>query len=228
MTKLIDTIELSKKLCKHPIQIELAYATSNNLVGRILAGYHANATDICLLTPNAAQALCSVQNHLIETHRLGLFVYDAYRPKRAVQDFFQWASTLSNAPSEQIQKNKYFPNITKDQLFPLGYIAEDSNHCYGNTIDLVLIDLHSNTLLEMGAIFDFMDTLSHWTATAQQIGTHPYQNRQKLLLAMEKFGFESYEKEFWHFSHGGSAGKEIHQPLDIEITPALKGVGVTS
>lgn len=223
MTNLIDTITLSETLCEYPIQVKLAYATADNLVGRILQGYAADAAHLCLLTPKAANALCHVQNYLISQERLGLFVYDAYRPKRAVRDFFQWAHDPSSTPQDFTQKAKYYPNIAKAQLFDLGYIAEDSNHCYGNTVDLVLMDLQSQQTLAMGAIFDFMDVLSHWTATAGQIGQEAYQNRQKLLFAMEKFGFEPYEQEFWHFSHGGRQGREIHQPLDIEITVDLKG-----
>jgi D-alanyl-D-alanine dipeptidase len=78
----------------------------------------------------------------------------------------------------------------------------------------------------MGAQFDFMDELSHYTATAEQVGEAAVKNRKILRAAMEQFGFEAYAKEFWHFSYGGRAGHEVTSPLDIEITPELMGVGV--
>jgi D-alanyl-D-alanine dipeptidase len=223
---LMDVIELSKKKCVLPIQAKLAYATSHNLVGRPLNGYHVDALDICLLTPKAANALCQVQNDLVKQYQMGLFIYDTYRPKRAVLDLMRWAKTPAASDNELHRKKLHYPHLEKNQLFNLGYIAEDSNHCYGNTVDLVLIDLQTQQLLDMGAIFDYMDQRSHLTATIAEIGETAYRHRRILVDAMEKLGFHPYEKEYWHFCHGGRAGSEVNAPLDIEITPLLKGIGV--
>lgn len=225
MVNLVDTVALSKQICKQPIECELAYATPNNFVGRIIAGYHPDALDICLLTPKAAQALCAVQNHLLDHHGYGLFVYDSYRPKRAVQDFMAWANLPSANAFESKRKKLHFPHIEKTQLFELGYVSKDSNHCYANTVDLVLIDAKTKKFLDMGAIFDYMDVMSHLTATAEQIGVEAYQHRLILVEAMTRFGFVPYEKEFWHYCHGGREGSEVAGPLDVEITASLRGVG---
>ena len=80
MPKLIDVLTLSKQLCPQPIQGKLAYATTDNIVGRIINGYSADAQDVCLLTTHSANALCQVQNHLINNYGYSLFIYDAYRP----------------------------------------------------------------------------------------------------------------------------------------------------
>ena len=87
---LVDVVSLSKQKCQHPIIGKLAYATDENFIGRVINGYSPDATDVCLLTPKAAHALCQAQNELNEKHQLGLLIYDAYRPHRAVKDFAQW------------------------------------------------------------------------------------------------------------------------------------------
>lgn len=220
MTHLIDVIALSKNSCQSPIHGHLAYATDDNIVGRPIAGYHERAAHLCLLTPKAAQALCEVQNWLIQQHRLGLYIYDAYRPKRAVMDFLHW-SKQPLQPHEYAIKQNYYPRIDKEQLFPLGYFAEDSSHCYGNTVDLVLMDLATKTKLNMGTIFDFMDETSYCAAPPTLIGEEAYHARHLLREAMLAFQFEPYENEYWHFSHQGVAGREITTSLDIEITAFL-------
>lgn len=223
MAKLINVLELSIKRCKRPIQGELVYATPYNFVGRVLDGYHAEASDLCLLTPDAANAVCDVQNYLIDNHNVGLFIFDAYRPKRTVQDFLKWSKALPVNKFELERKALHYPHIEKSQLFSLGYLSEDSNHCYGNTVDLVLVDAQHN-FLNMGAIFDFLDEISHLTATADCIGQDAFSNRQILIKAMTAFGFESYVKEFWHFCHGGAKGREVLAPIDISIHPEVRDI----
>lgn len=221
---LIDVTKLSQQRCKIAIQAELKYATSDNIVGRCINGYHPQTVDFALLTPLAAEKLCEVQNFLIEQHHYGLVIYDAYRPKRAVLDFLDWA--LQETSHEDLQKRSvYYPKLRKDQLFPLGYFSEDSGHCYGNTVDLFLVDLATKQTADMGAIFDHMDEVSSTNANATQIGKIAHKNRTILMEAMLEFNFEPYYQEFWHFSHGGFDGREVTEPLDIPITPDLKGAG---
>jgi D-alanyl-D-alanine dipeptidase len=216
--KLIDVTALSQEKCKSPIKAQLKYATRKNFVGRPITGYEVNAKNIALMTPNAANALCNVQNYLLENYDVSLLILDAYRPKRAVMDFVFWSKQPAHDEHELKRKEKHYPNIEKGQLFELGYVAEDSGHCYGNTVDLVLIDNKTGGKLDMGARFDFMDEKSHTTATSEQIGETAHKNRQILAEAMEKFGFQPYKEEFWHFSHYGKEGREVQEPMDTEIT----------
>ncbi len=212
---LIDVIRLSKKTCTKPIQCELKYATKDNFVGRIIAGYHDEVQNCALLTPKAAEALCQVQNFLNQSQQ-GLLIYDAYRPRRAVLDFIAWSKLPPGSSHELAQKTKHYPQIEKLELFELGYLSADSNHSYGRTVDLVLTDANDNAL-DMGAPFDYMDVKSHHSATASLVGEQAYKNRQILLQAMRKFGFEENEKEFWHY-HFGDPRADLAQPLDVPIS----------
>lgn len=231
MFDIVDTIELSKLRCHFPIFGELKYATYDNFVGRPLAGYSTDpfARNVCLLTRNAAEALCLAQNYLLKKYndKYGLVIFDAYRPKRAVIDMVHWSKLLPDNNYELERKAIHYPHIEKNKLSELHYVTEDFGPCYGNTVDVMLIDLLTGELLSMGAGFDFMDELSHMTATPTQIGQEAYENRQLLLEIMSMFKFVPFKEEFWHFSHGGVFGREVLKAMDIEITPHLKGVGVT-
>lgn len=220
---LIDVIKLSKERCTYPIHCKLKYASEKNFVGRPIKGYHADAMDIALMTPSAAQQLCLVQDELITRYNYGLLIYDAYRPKMAVNDFIMWSKRPPENQYELVRKKKHYPNIEKSELFKLGYVAEDSGHCYGNTVDLVLIDIQTSQKLEMGARYDYMDEISHTTANATQIGDTAFKNRKILSGAMQKYGFQPLKEEFWHFSHLGIEGREVKEPMNIEITPRMRG-----
>ena len=211
---LIDAAQLSQQHCKQQIQSHLAYATQENFLGRIVKGYHAHATKLCLMTQNSAKALCDAQKQLNEKH-IGLFVFDAYRPLRATRDFMHWTEQAVAHDYELERKQIHYPHLEKNQLVHLGYLADGvSNHCFGDTVDLVLIDLKNNNLLDMGACFDYFDEISHTTATAKQIGEEAYQHRQILSDAMLSVGFTPYEKEFWHFTFHQ---RDVDAPLDVEI-----------
>lgn len=225
MINLVDVLALAKKNCEKPIQVELAYATANNFVGKIIDGYDPEVRDLALLSSKAALALCQVQNHLIKTKNYGLFIYDAYRPKRAVTYFAQWSASPPENEVELAQKKRHYPRVEKSELFSQGYLSDDSGHCYGNTVDLSLLDLQTQTFLDMGTIFDFMDKQSYSNASAEVIGNTAYEHRRILKEAMMLFGFQPYEKEYWHYSHGGIAGREHQKPLDLAITASLKGCG---
>lgn len=221
---LIDLIALSKKRCSYPISGKLAYATPENFIGRIIDGYSATATDVCLMAKKAAAALCEIQNELVKNN-LGLFIYDAYRPLRAVKDFAKWFYQSVAGPYEIERKKIHYPNIEKTELVKLGYAPETiSRHNFGHAIDLTLIDINTHQPLDMGACFDFFDELSHATVTKKQIGAEAYQNRKTLTHIMQKYGFIPYEFEFWHFDYHI---QEIDEPLDITIESGLKNLNVT-
>lgn len=216
--KLVNVISLSKKHCEIPIEGKLAYATAENFLGRRVAGYHPEAIDICLMTQSSALALCQVQNQL-HAKKLGLYIFDSYRPLRAVRDFKTWMEHPPLNEYELARKKIHYPHLEKNQLDALGYVAGDvSNHCFGDTVDLSLIDLTTGALLDMGACFDYFDEISHVTTTEKTIGARAFSNRQIFSAAMQEAGFVPYEKEYWHFTF---REREIDSPLDIEITPDI-------
>ncbi|MES2218796.1 MAG: M15 family metallopeptidase [Pseudomonadota bacterium] len=221
LNHLTDVGALSTKNCSRPIQVKLAYATPENFIGRPIKGYTPGVTDIALMTRDAAASLCEVQNELTQQH-LGLLIYDSYRPRRAVLDFVEWSKLPVANDFELTRKAIHYPHIAKADMFELGYVSANSQHCYGHTVDLVLIDEKGNEL-NHGACFDFMDKLSHLDVTAQQIGEEALHNRNLLASTMRKFGFLTYPYEFWHFNFNN---KMINDPMDIAITADLKGLNV--
>lgn len=224
---LVDVVALSLNKCSKPIKAKLKYATKKNFTGDVVEGYSSSAKDFALMSPIAAAKLCEVQNYLIKEYGYGLLIYDAYRPKRAVNYFLFWSKDDVKNANELERKKKHYPSIEKNELFDLGYVAEDSGHCYGNTVDLVLIDTNSNKKLPMGARFDFMDEKSNTTASSEEVGEESLYYRKILREAMIKFNFKPYEKEYWHFTHGGTEGREFKEALDIPITDQMKGIGIT-
>jgi D-alanyl-D-alanine dipeptidase len=83
-------------------------------------------------------------------------------------------------------------------LFRLGYIATKSGHSRGSTIDLTLVYKESGKELDMGSSFDFLDNISAHGTTL--ITTEQAANREILKKAMQRHGFKSYVKEWWHYT----------------------------
>ena len=220
----LDVISLSKKKCLLPIKGNLKYATRENFLGRIVAGYFSDATEICLLTKEAAEALCKAQNHFVENYALSLIIYDAYRPIKAVQDFIAWALMPPAGEYELMRKKIHYPKLEKNQLAKLGYIPSTiSRHNYGNAVDVMLISIKDNQELPMGCPFDYFDKLSHISITVSELGEKVWNNRRILIDGMKLFDFEVYEEEFWHFDY---YKREIPLPIDFDITKSLKNIGV--
>ena len=188
------------------IAVELRYASSENFTGDVVDGYQEANTAV--LRADAAQALASVQAELA-ADGLGLLVYDAFRPTRSVAAFMAWAQT-----DDDRAQAEYYPAFAKPELFELGYIAEQSGHSLGGTVDLTLIDLQTGEPLDMGGAFDLFDERSHYAfadLTAAQ-----FEHRTRLREAMIDAGFAPYPQEWWHFSYPVPADAER---LDFALEP---------
>jgi D-alanyl-D-alanine dipeptidase len=223
---LVDVCELSKQLCSYPIQGKLLYATHENFLGRVVDGYSEEAQNICLLTKATAFALCQVQNEL-NISKLGLFIFDAYRPLKAVKDFAKWFDEPIVNENELQRKKIHFPKIKhKKDLVTLGYAPDvTSRHNFGHSVDLTLIDIVTGKELDMGACFDFFDDISHSTATVDDIGKTAFENRIILTKVMQKNKFIPYDKEFWHFDY---YKQEVEIPMDISIIENYRGLNCES
>ncbi len=221
---LVDVKQLSKGLCSYPIGGKLMYATTENFVGRIVDGYNKNAQDIFLLTTEAGKSLCAVQNEVNKLN-LSLYIYDAYRPHRAVKDFYHWCHTPHYSEVELLRKEIHYPYLkNKIDIVKGGYLADTlSKHNFGFAVDLGLFDLQSQQLLNMGAVFDYFDEKSHHTARAQDIGQEAFNNRQLLISAMQGHGFLPYSNEFWHYDY---YKKEVDMPINLEIAEKYRGLNV--
>jgi D-alanyl-D-alanine dipeptidase len=174
------------------IVLEIRYHSEDNFTGRHIKGYEQPAG---ILTEQAASALQLVAAEL-ERFGLGLKIYDAYRPQRAVDDFVQWAK----GPGGQRMKSRYYPHVDKTRLIEEGYIAERSGHSRGSTVDLTLVSLgpEGPQELDMGTGWDYFGPES-WP---DSMTVMPVQraNRMLLRLLMEKHGFEPLQQEWWHFT----------------------------
>jgi D-alanyl-D-alanine dipeptidase len=172
------------------IQVQLAYFGSANFVGRPIDGYSSNRA---ILSRPAAEALAKVQEAL-KLMGLGLQIFDAYRPKRAVTHFYRW----SQDPKDRQSKVDYYPDFSKKALFEQGYIARQSSHSRGSTVDLTLIDLAKGKPLDMGSAFDFFGPVSWYQS--KRITPKQKANRKLLRDQLLKQGFKPYAKEWWHFT----------------------------
>ena len=174
-------------------QVRMAYLGTENFVGSKVDGYQANK---CYLQQNAAQALVQVQQ-AAAAQGYTLWIFDCYRPQRAVNHFMRWASDLSDTRT----KAQYYPNLGKDKLVG-EYIAEKSGHSRGSTIDLTLAAKDSSgnwRPIDMGSAFDMFDPVSN--VGAPGISGEQQANRQLLENLMLDAGFKVYSMEWWHFTH---------------------------
>lgn len=188
------------------IMVEMKYLTNDNFVGAVIDGYFANK---CLMTIPAAKALAKAQNFAME-QRYSLLVHDCYRPQRGVDHFIRWAQD----PNDLKTKKKYYPNIKKNKLFKLGYIAEKSGHSRGSTIDLTLFNLKTKKPLDMGTIYDFLDPLSNTENPKVEIKA--LENRQILVKIMDRAGFKNYSKEWWHYTLRDEPNKKTYLDLPVK------------
>lgn len=172
------------------IRLKMSYYTADNFVGKPIDGY---IRPRALLTKSAADALAAVQKELA-AFGLGLKIFDAYRPQRAVNHFVRWAGDLQ----DNLMKSRHYPNIDKSRLFEEGYLALHSSHSRGSTVDLTLVASGSGEDIDMGGIFDFFGPESWPTA----ITATPSQRAHRMLLKtlMEQHGFAPFAQEWWHFT----------------------------
>jgi len=175
------------------IQGELRYCHNNNFMGVPVNGYEENTL---IATTPTAKALKKVQDELA-SQKLGLKVYDAYRPQTAVNHFVKWARVINDT----LMKQQYYPEVNKRHLFKKGYISSKSGHSRGSTVDLTIIYLETGKELDMGSPYDFFGISSH--ITYENLTKQQKKNRQLLQKVMRKHGFRSYSKEWWHFTLRG-------------------------
>lgn len=173
------------------LRSDLRYYGANNFVGHPIEGY---VNPKCMLTKEAAYALKKVQDEL-ERLGFGLLVYDAYRPQRATDHFVRWAKD----ENDNVMKLQYYPNINKKDLFAKGYISLKSGHSRGSTVDVTIVSLKTKQILNMGSPYDLFDEVSSVDHTAT-ISKNQHSLRLLLKRRMEKHGWQSYPKEWWHFT----------------------------
>ena len=175
----------------HVIQ-EIRYHSTYNFIGERIDGYEAPCA---ITTREAARALKSASNELyVMGYQIKIF--DAYRPARAVKHFVLWG-----IEDQDIRMKPYFyPDLEKQELFNLGYIAKQSSHSRGSAFDLTLFDMRTGREVDMGSPFDYFGLESHPDYHGPAITEEQYENRMMLQHMMSRSGFLPYDCEWWHFT----------------------------
>jgi D-alanyl-D-alanine dipeptidase len=188
------------------IKSEMRYISHNNFIGKPIEGYQ--KARIIVSKPTAT-ALKRIQKELLKFN-LSLKIFDSYRPQQAVNHFVRWAKVLNDT----LMKRQYYPEVPKNQLFKLGYISSKSGHTRGSTVDLTLMDLATNTELDMGSPYDFFGNESHALNTI--LTKKQRANRLLLRNLMLTNGFNPIRTEWWHFTLRNEPFPETYFNFPIE------------
>ncbi len=191
------------------LRLDLRYAGSRNFVGERIDGY---LKQRCILTREAAEALKKVQDDL-RPFGLGLKVFDAYRPRRAVEHFVRWARDRADTR----MKKEFYPDVDKKDLFRDGYIAARSGHSRGSTVDLTIVSLNGKDAgreIDMGSGFDFFGQRT-WPDYSG-IPSGPRAHRMLLRMVMKKHGFRPDSREWWHFTLKGEPYPETYFDFPVQ------------
>lgn len=194
----LETRVVGLKVCS-------AYYFSDNFTGARVEGYLRNTA---VGTLELAEALARAQQ-LAHARGLGLLVWDAFRPQRAVDCFAAWAAR----PEDGRTKARHYPRVDKARLFELGYIARSSGHSRGSTVDLTLLDAAGRPL-DMGTCFDFMDDASHHDSPL--VAPRCTARRNLLRDIMASAGFAPYQSEWWHYKLRGEPYPDTYFDFPVE------------
>lgn len=190
---------------------DIRYATPFNFTGTAVPGYGRGE---CVLTRAAADALTRAEKRLVR-QGYGLKLFDCYRPARAVAAFNDWVQRPGAPDLGRI----FHPGIAKGDLIARGYIAANSGHSRGSTVDVGLVRAGEAPLptprdagpcdgalatrpressLDLGTSFDCFSEKS--ARDHPGITSEARHNRALLAAAMKAEGFRGYGKEWWHFT----------------------------
>ena len=169
---------------------EIRYYSTYNFIGDRIDGYE---QPVAIITKEAARALKAVSSEMnVQGYRLKVF--DAYRPACAVRSFVLWGIE----DLDLRMKPYFYPDLEKQELFKLGYIASQSSHSRGSTVDLTLFDMRTGKEVDMGSPFDLFSEKSH--PDSKDVTEEQYDNRMTLQSAMVRNGFKPIDCEWWHFT----------------------------
>jgi zinc D-Ala-D-Ala dipeptidase len=185
----MQMINLQKVIPK--IVLDLRYETINNFMQRIM--YTEKPTYTFLRLP-AANALINVQRELNKMG-YGLKIFDAYRPYFVTEKFW-----------ELVHDDRYVADPKKG-----------SGHNRGIAVDLTIINLATNQELKMPTGFDNFTDSAHQDFT--NLPEEILLNRKLLKQTMEKFGFNSFATEWWHYS---LPNPEKYDVLDLSFNQLKK------
>lgn len=205
-------------LASYGLKCDARYATANNFTGAVVPGYKKAA---CWGKKELAEALKKV-NEDLKKQGMELVIFDAYRPKAALDAFIAWKGK-NRCTSADLIHQPFGYTIKPDFK---GLISDKSTHNYGLSVDLTIRnnsnDSYPKVLWEgepMGTRLDeFMikrDTKSkqsssgYWYENSIPVdGKTKYNSKNAqhrfLRSIMEKYKFQGIPSEWWHFQLNGA------------------------
>ena len=183
---------------------DMRYYSSYNFTGKKIRGYKA---PVAYMTKAGAKAL-SVAASDLRKKGYRLFIWDTYRPQKAVDNFVEWI----NNPNDEGDKS-FYPDLKKSDLLAGMYIMAKSGHTRGSTVDLTLIK-KDGSFVDMGGTFDLFSEISH--PDYKKLTRKQKHNRKILHDAMIKAGFVGIDSEWWHFTLKDEPYKDTYFNFDIE------------
>lgn len=169
---------------------EIRYYSTYNFVGERIDGYE---EPVALLIREAEQALRAASDEFVAMgYRIKVF--DAYRPVCAVEHFVRWCEDEQDVR----MKEAFYPEENKAEFFEKRYIAKESGHSRGSTVDVTLVKERTGKELDMGSPFDFFGEISR--PDSGKVTEEQRRNRKLLRDGMVRNGFEPSESEWWHFT----------------------------
>ena len=183
---------------------DIRYYSSNNFTGNKIKGYKA---PIAYMTKEALKAL-SIAADDLRKQGYRLFIFDSYRPQKAVDNFVEWI----NDPNNKGDKS-FYPDLEKSDLLKGQYIMAKSGHTRGSTVDLTLIK-KDGSFVDMGGTFDLFSEISH--PDYKKLTKAQKKNRKILSDAMIKAGFVGIDSEWWHFTLKDEPYPDTYFNFDIE------------
>lgn len=188
------------------ITYDIRYQSTDNFVGAVVDGYK---VPTAYISKEAAEALKKVQADL-NTEGLGLKIFDAYRPQKAVDHFVRWGKAVADT----LTKSKYYPEINKARVFELGYVAKKSGHTRGSTVDLTIIYMEALTEMDMGSGWDYFGAISHHDSPL--VDSVHTAHRNKLRNLMKTHGFKEYSNEWWHYTLANEPYPDTYFNFDVK------------
>lgn len=191
---------------------DIRYFTTFNFVGRRIDGYE---EPVALATRELADALAAASG-LAMARGYRLRIYDAYRPRRAVDMFVEWAAD----PGDDAMREWFYPGIDKADILPLGYVSERSAHSRGSAVDLTLFDMAEGRDVDMGGGFDLFDERSH----PGYAGVTDAQMESRMLLRdiMAGAGLGPIPNEWWHFVLPDEPYPDTHFDFPVSLSSVAR------
>lgn len=167
----MELIDLEKEIKN--VVLDIRYATSNNFTNEVIY-----QSPKAYARKPVSKALQLVQDSLANL-KLGLKIYDAYRPYAATLKFYE---------------------VYPDPDF-VANPKNGSRHNRGCAVDVSLVDLNTKQELLMPTAFDDFSEKAHSQYT--DLPEVAIKNRTTLIGVMTHFGFSVVDSEWWHYDFMG-------------------------